>query len=131
MRLGRPFVSKVVGTIRLEVTMLTLPFRNLVQKTAKRALQSNVLFRQKSSKGQPSESTKVQEAALNENLFLVDEQDKVVGRATKRECHEVKKCGEILLHRAFSVFLFNGNGDLLLQKRAAEKVLSSLFQIYF
>ena len=27
-----------------------------------------------------------------------------------------------MLHRAFSVFLFNSNGDLLLQQRASEKI---------
>ncbi|KAK4885278.1 hypothetical protein RN001_001549 [Aquatica leii] len=64
----------------------------------------------------------LQEAALNEQCFLVDNNDKVVGTASKKDCHLVKPDGSLPLHRAFSVFLFNKSGDLLLQKRADEKV---------
>ena len=58
-----------------------------------------------------------------ESLILVDEQDNVIGYRSKAECHE----GQGLLHRAFSVFLFNENGELLLQKRSAAKPLWPLF----
>lgn len=64
----------------------------------------------------------LQEAALKENCFLVDENDKIIGKATKKECHLVKPDGSIPLHRAFSVFMFNSRGDLLLQKRSPMKV---------
>lgn len=64
----------------------------------------------------------VQESFLKERCFLVDENDKVIGKATKKECHLVSKEGDLLLHRAFSVFLFNKKGDLLLQKRSSQKV---------
>lgn len=64
----------------------------------------------------------LQEASLKENCFLIDENDKVVGQASKKECHLVKSDGSLLLHRAFSVFMFNGRGDLLLQKRSPMKV---------
>ncbi|XP_060528991.1 isopentenyl-diphosphate Delta-isomerase 1 [Cylas formicarius] len=63
-----------------------------------------------------------QEAMLKEKCFLVDQNDKVIGQASKRDCHLVHDDGDILLHRAFSVFLFNKKGDLLLQKRASEKI---------
>lgn len=56
-----------------------------------------------------------------ENCILVDENDKNVGFASKRDCHKVEHDG-IRLHRAFSVFLFNKNGDMLLQKRSSHKV---------
>ncbi|CAH0550592.1 unnamed protein product [Brassicogethes aeneus] len=62
-----------------------------------------------------------QEAALDEECFLVNMDDKVIGRASKRECHLVKG-DQIPLHRAFSVFLFNKNGHLVLQKRSTEKI---------
>ncbi|MDO6462331.1 isopentenyl-diphosphate Delta-isomerase [Granulosicoccaceae sp. 1_MG-2023] len=52
-------------------------------------------------------------------LTLVDEQDRRTGRAAKGHCHD----GEGLLHRAFSVLLFNPAGELLLQQRAAAKRL--------
>lgn len=49
-------------------------------------------------------------------LQLVDLQDKVTGSAAKDVVHR-----EGLLHRAFSVFLVNGRGELLLQKRSRSK----------
>jgi len=47
---------------------------------------------------------------------LVDEKDKVLGMMEKIEAHE-----KGLLHRAFSILIFNKKGELLLQKRAQEK----------
>jgi len=58
-----------------------------------------------------------------ESLILVDDNDREVGFRPKAECHE----GRGLLHRAFSVFLFNPNGDLLLQRRSAQKPLWPLY----
>ncbi|XP_045461280.1 isopentenyl-diphosphate Delta-isomerase 1 [Harmonia axyridis] len=68
------------------------------------------------------EISEVQEKAMSENCFLVSRQDKVIGTASKRDCHKVQANGNILLHRALSVFLFNSHGDLLLQKRSSEKI---------
>lgn len=64
----------------------------------------------------------LQEAALDEQCILVDKCDKPVGHASKRNCHRINEDKDILLHRAFSVFLFDQKGDLLLQKRSASKV---------
>ncbi|KAK2575486.1 hypothetical protein KPH14_011213 [Odynerus spinipes] len=64
----------------------------------------------------------LQKAALEERCILVDELDRPVGDASKYDCHRVTKDGNLPLHRAFSVFLFNYNGDLLLQKRSDEKI---------
>lgn len=50
------------------------------------------------------------------NVVLVDEFDKAIGEMGKLEAHE-----KGVLHRAFSVFLFNQKGELLLQQRAKEK----------
>lgn len=55
----------------------------------------------------------------NEELILVDRDDNELGFLSKASCHD----GEGVLHRAFSVFLFNESGELLLQKRAANKRL--------
>uniref|UniRef100_A0A6P7F653 isopentenyl-diphosphate Delta-isomerase n=1 Tax=Diabrotica virgifera virgifera TaxID=50390 RepID=A0A6P7F653_DIAVI len=63
-----------------------------------------------------------QEASLKEQCYLVDVNDKIIGQASKKECHLVQKNGDIPLHRAFSVFLFNKKGDLLLQKRSSSKI---------
>jgi isopentenyl-diphosphate delta-isomerase len=53
---------------------------------------------------------------LTENVILVDSYDNETGIMPKMEAH-VKG----LLHRAFSVFIFNSEGELLLQQRALDK----------
>lgn len=63
-----------------------------------------------------------QELSLdNENCIVVDSNDKSLGFASKRDCHRVDD-NQIKLHRAFSVFIFNTQGDMLLQKRSSHKV---------
>lgn len=52
----------------------------------------------------------------NEEIILVNELDEEVGRMGKYEAHL-----KGLLHRAFSIFVFNSKGELLLQKRADTK----------
>ena len=51
-----------------------------------------------------------------EEIILVDRNDKEIGKEEKIEVHKQGK-----LHRAFSVFVFNSKGDLMLQKRAKDK----------
>jgi len=51
-----------------------------------------------------------------EYVILVNEQDEAIGEMEKMEAHE-----KGLLHRAFSVFIFNDQNQLLLQKRASSK----------
>ena len=51
-----------------------------------------------------------------ENVILVDSNDNMIGSMEKYEAHE-----KGLLHRAFSVFLFNDQDELLLQQRALSK----------
>ncbi|MEO6893979.1 MAG: isopentenyl-diphosphate Delta-isomerase [Ginsengibacter sp.] len=53
---------------------------------------------------------------MNELLILVDENDNEIGLMEKMSAH---KSGT--LHRAFSVFIFNSKGELLLQQRADNK----------
>ncbi|XP_024379386.1 isopentenyl-diphosphate Delta-isomerase I [Physcomitrium patens] len=60
---------------------------------------------------------------FDDECILVDENDNVVGHDSKYNCHLMEKIEkENLLHRAFSVFLFNSKHELLLQKRSATKV---------
>ena len=53
---------------------------------------------------------------MNETVTLVDENDEDKGSCEKIEAHMTGT-----LHRAFSVFVFNSQGELLLQKRAKSK----------
>lgn len=58
-----------------------------------------------------------------EHLILVDMDDKELGSNTKEICHD----GDGILHRAFSLFVFNDRGELLLQQRSEQKRLWPLF----
>jgi isopentenyl-diphosphate delta-isomerase len=55
----------------------------------------------------------------SEELILVDEADNELGFSSKAACHD----GDGVLHRAFSLFLFNDRGELLLQQRSVSKRL--------
>lgn len=59
----------------------------------------------------------------SEELILVDEQDREIGVLDKGLCHD----GDGVLHRAFSLFLFNSEGKLLLQQRASNKRLWPMY----
>ena len=51
-----------------------------------------------------------------EQVILVDEKDTPIGLMPRMEAHE-----KGVLHRAFSVFIFNSKGELMLQQRALHK----------
>ena len=53
---------------------------------------------------------------IEDNVILVDVQDNQIGLMPKLEAHE-----KGVLHRAFSVFIFNNKGELMLQRRALSK----------
>ncbi|MBT8087554.1 MAG: isopentenyl-diphosphate Delta-isomerase [Gammaproteobacteria bacterium] len=55
----------------------------------------------------------------SEELILVDAEDNDIGSLSKARCHD----GGGVLHRAFSLFLFNDAGELLLQQRGKHKRL--------
>ena len=56
-----------------------------------------------------------------EQVILVNENDEQIGLMPKMEAHE-----KAVLHRAFSVFIFNSKNELMLQQRAAHKYHSPL-----
>lgn len=56
------------------------------------------------------------ESNLYTDVILVDSQDNEIGRMEKLEAHQ-----KGILHRAFSVFIFNNQNELLLQRRAFGK----------
>ncbi|PNQ73685.1 isopentenyl-diphosphate delta-isomerase [Hanstruepera neustonica] len=53
---------------------------------------------------------------IEEQVILVNENDEQIGLMPKLEAHE-----KALLHRAFSVFVFNDKNELMLQQRAMHK----------
>lgn len=61
---------------------------------------------------------------LKDTVIVLDDQDNIIGSASKKKSHVFD--GEQprgILHRAFSVFLFDeSTGELLLQQRASSKI---------
>jgi isopentenyl-diphosphate delta-isomerase len=66
---------------------------------------------------QPTRSLVV--SSEEERLILVDSDDRETGTSTKSACHD----GAGVLHRAFSVFVFNRHGELLIHQRHPSKRL--------
>ncbi len=82
----------------------------------------------------------VQVRLMKEECIVLDDNDAPIGSASKKECmcerglapfnatahrssgHLIENIDKGLLHRAFSVFLFDSNNRLLLQQRAPEKI---------
>lgn len=61
-------------------------------------------------------SSQTKNKMMTEFLILVDENDNEIGLMDKLSVHQ-----KGLLHRAFSVFIFNSKNELLLQQRAGDK----------
>lgn len=59
----------------------------------------------------------------SDTLILVDDNDQEIGEMTKDKCHS----GDGTLHRAFSLFIFNDKGDVLLQQRSNQKRLWPMY----
>jgi isopentenyl-diphosphate delta-isomerase len=57
---------------------------------------------------------------MNEQVILVDRNDNQIGIMPKLEAHQ-----KGILHRAFSIFIFNSKGELLMQQRAQDKYHSA------
>ena len=58
---------------------------------------------------------------IEEQVIVVNEKDEKIGLMPKLEAHK-----KAVLHRAFSVFIFNSKNELMLQQRAAHKYHSPL-----
>jgi isopentenyl-diphosphate delta-isomerase len=60
---------------------------------------------------------------MEERCIVLDHDDHAIRDGSKKECHLMTNINTGLLHRAFSVFLFDPtSGKLLLQRRAVEKI---------
>lgn len=123
------------GNFNLKVTTVNSHHQ---QHSIKRNLQLNSNTKICKSKAMPAQSGSIsslrpafceenidpsQLQLLAEECILVNENDEVIGHDSKKKCHLIDPVtGDIPLHRAFSVFLFNTKGQLLLQQRSKTKV---------
>lgn len=78
---------------------------------------TNVAVKQELKNHDPS-----QLAQLNEQCILVDLNDSFMGHASKKQCHLIENIDNGVLHRAFSVFLFDSKKRLLITQRSAQKI---------
>ncbi|KNB45832.1 isopentenyl-diphosphate delta-isomerase [Blastocystis sp. subtype 4] len=75
-----------------------------------------------------TEYNRTQWELMEERCILVDDKDNQIGSDSKKNCHLRNATdGSTKCHRAFSVFLFNSDGKLLLQCRSAEKITFPLY----
>lgn len=58
----------------------------------------------------------MEQRTTEQRVMLVNEADEITGEMEKLEAHR-----RGVLHRAFSVFIFNSRGEMLLQRRALDK----------
>lgn len=64
-----------------------------------------------------------QQFLKNDECIMVDAYYNILGHRTKLECHRLRAMtSKGVLHRAFSLFLFNNEGKLLLQQRTQHKI---------
>src|ERR1700751_6097528 len=80
-------------------------------------------WRDQTDQSQPVRSQLNEGTVDSEPLILVDDADREVGHLDEAQCH----AGAGVLHRAFSLLIFNGNGETLLQQRAPSKRLWPLY----
>lgn len=64
---------------------------------------------------------------MEEQVILIDRNDCVIGHDSKASAHHASN--GLRLHRAFSVFLFDSEGKMLLQQRASVKVNTPPFPL--
>ena len=66
-----------------------------------------------------------QVALLNEPCILVDSDDRALGSGSKKDVHLLTNINgeKQMLHRAFSVFIFNSNNEILVTQRSIYKIL--------
>ncbi len=69
------------------------------------------------------EDEALEELSPSEKLITVDDDDQETGQCTRAECH----AGDGIRHRAFSIFIFDRAGRVLLQQRSTQKQLWPLF----
>lgn len=72
------------------------------------------------------ETLSIRESGLGadvDSLILVDDADREIGSMNKAACHD----GRGMLHRAFSLLIFNDAGELLIQRRAPSKRLWPMY----
>ncbi|KAK6499761.1 isopentenyl-diphosphate delta-isomerase idi1 [Arthrobotrys musiformis] len=104
--------AQTVGTVRITAENMQRLFPEINTSLRESVASSSEL------EGYDEEQVRL----MDEVCIVLDEDDKPIGSASKKTCHLMANIDKGLLHRAFSVFLFDSEGRLLLQQRADEKI---------
>ncbi|EPS36079.1 hypothetical protein H072_10483 [Dactylellina haptotyla CBS 200.50] len=104
--------SQPMGSLRITAENMQRLFPEINTSLSESVAQSSEL------EGYDAEQVRL----MDEVCIVLDENDKPIGSASKKTCHLMANIDKGLLHRAFSVFLFDPEGRLLLQQRADEKI---------
>jgi len=88
---------------------------------------TNLTMKDEAKNGTPvwdGKSMTQQDFMEKDTVLVLDNEDNVIGSETKRKSHEfLESQPRGVLHRAFSVFIFDeSTGELLLQQRASNKI---------
>ena len=110
-------------TVLSTPTTTHLNHRQNQRKENRTRMASSTNFRENKWNGTRSQ----EDLMLTDECILVNAKDEVIGHASKYDCHhfsheEKRRTPKGLLHRAFSVFLFDEDNKLLLQQRASTKI---------
>ncbi|RWS03753.1 isopentenyl pyrophosphate isomerase-like protein [Dinothrombium tinctorium] len=65
---------------------------------------------------------KTQVNSMKEMCIAVDENDNAIEPRSKKDCHLMENINKGLIHRAFSVLIFNSNKEFLLTRRSPTKI---------
>lgn len=89
-----------------------------------RDIQAQLLKMSKLSPTWDGNAMTQEDMMIKDTVLVLDNDDNVIGSASKRTSHEfTSEQARGILHRAFSVFLFDeSTGELLLQQRASSKI---------
>ena len=108
-----PFYFVLILAVVFQVVLLVIKSVN----KCKFYNRSKLTGVRRSKEDMDAEQIKMMEGDM---CIVVDENDNVIGRDSKKNCHLL--AGGLKLHRAFSIFIFDDEGRLLLQKRSRDKI---------
>ena len=101
------------GRRRVDDRAVPRPTPTAVAAAIEDAGYQTLTFTVPGSRHEPAADPQPVVSSEEERLILVDSDDRETGTSTKSACHD----GDGVLHRAFSLFVFNRRGELLIHQR--------------
>lgn len=113
LQLSKPFVSKLITSSVAANVSRSLIGRHFASRSHVTANQSPT----------PQNSLTDQMDQMKQELCpIVDKDDNVIGFKSKYDCHQMNLIDDGLLHRAFSILVFNSKNEFLITQRSFDKL---------